>query len=216
MVSVFYVIVLEAIICGLMLSRTLYSKTSRMWHLPLYVIVKASVCTYAVYLKLLPLVTPMCIVFSLVYSLVFFKDSVKRKLAVNACGILCLITSNAVKFTMLKILGLTQLFAYTPDMLATISVLCISLLFLCFFTIICTNILCSVRFQVIVRIMLVHLLLLLFIGAVYGYMHMIIPQRFNGLYTLFALFFLFPSVMTLYFSESIVFARKDNYFRYNS
>ncbi len=213
LVSVLYVIIIEAIICGLMLNRTLYSVTKHMWHLPIYVLIKASVCTYIVYTGMIYLVTPLCVIFSLVYSLICFNDSLKRKLAVIICGVLCLTASNILKFAMLDLLNLTQDQATTRNVLATEIVLCFSLLFFCLFTIICTNIMCRVRIYIIFRIALVHLLLLTFIAMVYIYMHALIPYRFNSLYTVFALFFLLPAAASLYFSESLVSTNKDNYFR---
>ncbi len=213
MVSILYVIMLEALICGLMFNRTLYSKTKYMWHLPIYVLLKASVCTYSVYIGLMFLVTPLCIFFSLIYALICFKDKVLRKLAVIFCGVLCLSASNLIKLTILDSLNLTQNFQTTSNILVTVIVLCFSLLFFCLFTIICTNLICGVRLYIIGRIVLVHLLLIIFICLIYTYMHMLIPHRFNGLYTVFALFFLLPSAVSLYFSESIVFAKKDNYFK---
>lgn len=213
MVSVLYVIALEAIVCGLMLNRTLYSKTGYMWHLSLYVLIKSVVCTCVVSQGALQLVTPLCILFSLIYALVCFRDSIKRKLAVVFCGVLCLGASNLIKFTMLYGFGLTQDYSATPDILATKIVICISILFFCIFTIICTNLLCGVRVVITFGITLVSLLLMIFIALIYTYMHMLIPQRFNSLYSVFALFFLLPSIASLYFGESITFSRKDRYFR---
>lgn len=217
MLAVFYVIVLEAVVCGLMLNRTLYSRTRHMWqHLPIYVILKAAVCTYVVSLNLLAFVTPLCVLFSLGYALVCFKDGIKRKLLVVFCGILCLLASNVIKLFLLSTLGITQYFKNTPDVLATVTVLCLSILFFCFFTIIFTNILCGVRLVITGGITLVILLLLVFITFIYTYMHMLIPVRFNSLFSGFALFFLLPSVMSLYFGEALTFARKDRYFKGNS
>lgn len=212
MVSVFYVIAIEAIICGFMLNRTLYSRTKHKWHMPIYVLVKTIVCTCAVYYKMLGLVTPLCVFFSAVYALICFKDSLLRKLSVVLCGVLCLMASNAVKFALLNSFGITQFFKTTPDVLLTIIVLCFSLLFFCLFTIITTNLLCRVRIVIISGITAVHLLLLLLTALLYYYMYNLLPVRFNSLYSVFALFLLLPAVAMLYFSESIVFTRKDNYF----
>ena len=213
MVSVFYVIVLEAIVCGLMLNRTLYSKVRMMLHLPLYVIIKAVVCTWTVMHGFHQLTTPLCILFSLLYALTAFNDSIKRKLVVMLCGVLCLAAANLLKFVMLNSMGLTQNFGTTPDILSTKIVLCVSLLFFCIFTIICTNLLCGVRVIITFGILLVSILLMLFIGLIYTCMHMLIPKSFNYLYSVFALFFLLPSLASLYFGESITFSRKDRYFR---
>lgn len=213
MVSVLYVITLEAIICGFMLNRTLYSRTRYMWHLPIYVIIKAIVCTVVTYYNFLSLVTPLCIVFSYIYALICFKDSLKRKSAVVICGVLCLGASNLMKFAMLSIFEVPQSIKESPDTLITISVLCFSILFFCLFTIICTNLLCGVRLVKIGGITLVHLLLMSFTAMIYCYMHTLIEVDFNSLYTVYALFLLLPAVTMLYFSESIVFARKDNYFK---
>lgn len=212
MVSVFYVIAIEAIICGLMLNRTLYSRTKHMWHMPLYVLAKTIICTSLVYYKMPGLVTPVCVLFSMVYTLVCFKDSILRKLCVLLCGILCLMASNAVKFMLLNCFGITQFFKTTPDILLTVIVLCFSLMFFCLFTIISTNVLCGVRIVIISGITAVHLLLILLTALLYCYMYTLMPVRFNSLYCVFALFLLLPSVAVLYFSESIVFSRKDNYF----
>jgi len=213
LVSVLYVLVIEAIICGLMINRTLYSKTKHKWHLPIYVLLKASVCTYIVYTGMLYLVTPLCVAFSLVYALICFGDSLKRKFALIICGVLCLTASNILKFAMLDLLNLTQDHASTRNILATEIVLCFSLLFFCLFTIICTNLMCRVRLYIIFRIALVHLLLLAFIAIVYIYMHALVPYRYNSLYTVFALFFLLPAAASLYFSESLVSTGTDDYFR---
>ena len=213
MVSVIYTIIIEAIICGFMLNRTLYSRTRYMWHMPLYVLVKTVACSASVYYGLIYFVTPLCMIFSYIYALICFRDSLKRKTAVVVCCIFCLGASNLMKFAMLAIFGVTQRLNYTTDVLCTVSILCFSLLFFCLFTIICTNILCGVRLVKIGTITLVHLLLMCFTALLYCFMHSLIDVRFNSLYTVYAFFLLVPAVTMLYFSESIVFARKDNYFK---
>lgn len=212
MVSVFYIIAIEAIICGFMLNRTLYSKTSVMWHMPIYVLLKTIVCTYAVHIHLTLYVTPLCILFSAVYAFICFRDSTLRKTAVIVCGMICLGISNLFKLSVLGMLGLTQDFDTTRDVLSTVSIICFSLLIFSLLSIIFTNILCRVRLYIVGGILLVHLLLLVFTALIYLYMHSLIAVEYNALYSVFALFLLLPAVGTLYFSESIAFARKDNYF----
>lgn len=216
MVPVLYVIVIESAISGLMLNRTLYSKTAHMWHLPVYVLIKSAVCTYAVYCRLLELVTPLCVLFSLAYALLCFSDSIKRKLLTIACGVLCLGMSNLIKFALLNSLGLTQELKKTPHHLTTVTVLCISLIMFCLFTIVFTNILCGVRFRIIGGIFLVNLFLILLICLVYAYMHTLVPFYYNRLYSIFSLFFLLPAVTALYLSENILYISKENYFRQDS
>ena len=213
MIPVFYIIVLQALICGFMLCRTLNSKTKHIWHMPVYILIKAIVCTYFVYRNLGIFVTPLCILFSFVYALIFFRDSFLRKISVVSCGVLCLATSNLIKYFLLDSMALTQDFQTTPDLLLTNSVLSFSILFFCLFTIICTNLLCRVRFVILGGITLVHLLLLSLTALLYAYVYNLISANFNHLYSVFALYLLLPAVVMLYFSESIIFTRKDNYFK---
>ncbi len=213
MVSVLYMIMIEAVICALMLKRTLYSKTKHIWHLPLYVIIKASVCTFFVYFGMQYFVTPLCVLFTTCYTFLCFRGSFKRKSAVIISCILCLAASNLLKFAILDLLNLTQNFATTRNILATEIVLCFSLLFFCLFTVICTNLICRVRLYIVCRIALVNLVVLAFIALIYIYMHALIPYRYNHLYSVFALFLMLPAAASLYFSESLVFSSKDNYFK---
>lgn len=215
MVSIIYVIVIEAIIFGLMLNRTLYSRTRHMWHLPVYCIVKAAITSYAVHIGMTYLAAPLCMLFSAVYAFLCFCDSIKRKAAVLLCGLLSLAASNCIKFTILDFLKLSQDISVTRNILATVIVLCFVLLFFCLFTVFFTNLMCRVRLHIIGQTVLVQLAVLTFIALIYIYMHSLIPYRYNHLYTVFALFLLLPSVTSLYFSESLVFSKKDNYLKQN-
>ena len=213
MIHVFYIIAIEALICGFMLIRVLNSKTKYMWHMPIYILIKSIVCTYMVYCKLSAFITPVFILFSLLYAIICFRDHFRRKISVIFCGVLCLGASNLFKFFLLDSLNITQNFQTTPDLFLTTSVLCFSILFFCLFTIISTNLLCGVRLIIVSGITLVHLLLLSLASLLYTYIYNLVSPSFNHLYSLFALFLLLPAVVMLYFSESIVFSRKDNYFK---
>lgn len=213
MIPVFYIVVLQSLICGFMLCRTLNSKTKYLWHIPIYMLLKSIVCTYIVYRELSSFVTPLCILFSFVYALIFYKDSFWRKSVVISCGVLCLAMSNLIKYFLLESMAITQNFETTPNLFLTNSVLSFAILFFCLFTIVCTNLLCRVRFVIVGGIALVHLLLLSLAALLYAYVYNLVSASFNHLYSVFALFLLLPAVVMLYFSESIIFTKKDNYFK---
>ncbi len=213
MIPIIYIISLEAIICGYMLNRTLCAKSRRMWHMTFYVIIKTIICSLAVHFKLLLTVTPLCIVISFIYALVCFDDKFSQKLLATIAGIGSLAFSNICKFAILHHFGLSQNYSPENDELARLSVIVFSILVFCSITITATNIICKVRAKIVTAITLVNILLLVAEAIFFIYVHSLTHKYVNGIYSVFILFAALPAIILLYFSESIVFSHKDDYFR---
>ncbi len=213
MLYIIYVIILEAIVCGLMINRTLCSRWLTMWHLPVYIFVKTSCCAFTIAVNGTFLITLMSIAFSIVYSLLCFSDKISRKLAVCTIGALCIGISNLFKLSYLSRYGITQELEKSEDVLGSIICISFSMLIFTVLTIVATNIICRVRRKIVAIITGVMLLMLTIGAAVYRFMHSLIDIQLNGIYSVYAMIFLLPAIVLLYFSEAVIFSHRGNFFK---
>ncbi len=194
-----------------MVNRTLRSKSVRMWHFLIYVVLNTAVCTLAVHFQFLDYISLLCITISFVYSLLCFDDSFVRKLAVSAAGVGCLWVSEAVQRVLLKAFtGEGMLGFGGSDVLASIICRCLSLCIFAALTIVVTNVFCKVTLRAFTLVLVINFLQLFAFSAVFSFMHGLIDVQLNGLFTVYALVFLLPALAFLYFTESVIFSRKDS------
>ena len=210
---IIYIIILESIVCGLMINRTLCSRWLTMWHLPVYILIKTACCALMVAVKGTYLITVLSVAFSILYSLLCFNDKISRKLAVCTTGTLCIGISNLFKFSYLSRYNVTQELEHSEDVLESIICISFSMLIFTVLTIVATNIICRVRWKIVAIITGVMLLVLTFSAAVYRYIHWLVDTPLNGIYAAYAMFFLLPAIVLLYFFEAVIFSHRGNFFK---
>lgn len=213
MLSAVYLIILEAAVCGLMINRTLTSKTSVMWHFPIYITIKTVAASVMFFVNGTGFITLLGISLSLLYAVLCFSDKISKKLLVIGVESLCIAASNLFKLSFLTRYGLTQQYYKSEDVLASVICISFSLLLFTVFTVIATNVICKVRLKVVALISGMMLLNLTLCTIVYEYMYSIIIRQLNGIFTVYALIYLLPAIVLLYFCEAVMFSSKDNYFK---
>lgn len=209
MLHAIYFILLEAAVCGIMINRILTSKSYFHVHLPLYIAFKTTASSVMFFVNGAEFITFLGISISFLYAVLCFSDNLKRKITVIVSGTLCLALSNVFKFSFLSKYGLTQELSKSQDVL--VSVICISFSLLLFtaFTIIVTNLLCRAKIKAVIVISGVMLLVLTFCVIVYSFMHSTITPQLNSIFSIYALVYLLPAIVLIYFSEALMFSGKE-------
>ncbi len=208
MLQTLYFVFLEAAVIGILVNRTLYSRSMSLWHLLIYTVLNTVLCSVAVFLGASEYTAILCIACAFVYSVLCFNDSFLRKLTVGISALTCILISGGVQTWGMKILKESEMIASDTDVLARVICISMSICVLCALTVIATNILCGVRAASICMIGLVSFLQLLIFAVIFLFMHSLIDVQLNGLFTVYALVFLLPALTFLYFTESIIFSRK--------
>lgn len=208
-----YFILLESFVSALMINRTLCSRSTIIWHLPVFMLVKTALCYAAVVLNGPHLITGLCIALSLLYSLIFFSDGIARKLTVVAACALCIGISNIFKFSYLARYGIPQELKLSEDILGSTVCIAFSLLIFTVLTIVATNIICRVRWKIVAIITGVMLLVLTFSTAVYRFMHSLVDAWLGSVFAIYAMIYLLPAIVLLYFSEAVIFSHRESFFK---